>query len=508
MIATETYKKSLETLFYAYQEYQKGNKEPTESLINGYHVNKNKAFEELEAYNLAHSEDRLDAELYREQNEDKYKRRVRYFDNEVLNSLINRATYTYQNPGIDTKGKFKKYYAGEFDVSEIPSIMAECVIKVFSGKWDSEKSKKMEITDEISLAANIKYCFTKDINTINFDREDIILCGSGEEEIFDKNNLLELNLTNENDADSRYYDVYRESLSWLKCNNLLDLFKSGADELAAIVKTICDCKSTFSKKDDDLDYLSFITQEELAKLIESHCGYTIQQGNISRDLKSAERKILDFLFWGLNYKLTTSGQNRILNAVYPFRFVDLFLRESRFLYNWCNNQDTICELNKAEDYKETVLGIVWDNKGKCSKYDRWNLVDGNYDILNDSEDKILADVKNVMRNYYKDAEEKEIKKVVGGCHRKDCYIKSDSTLWEARFDSNCEKLSISFWRDNTAQKPTKNITILTKSLIIYNTLTSYIICDTDIQEYYRLPKNRRVIVKRKSDHNNKIVAVN
>ena len=378
----------LERLYKNYIRYQSGDKTALDEVFMevGKNVGETKRIVELEEeYKLSHVDNVLDAVLV--QDEIQYRRNNSklkvVFSFSCLNNMVSKAKYYYSKNGIFTgyeNGKkidfhgYKKFHSGKYDTLELEEVIQEIVIKLFQGKLSGSN---IDITDGVTLLQNIKYYLGIEVGNYNK-----VLCKSVPETYIDVRNGEEISYFDQYSKTSWMQSgnqtsrmlPYSDYLEWMQRNDVCKLFKENAYVIKAIIETIMNCKDTFiANKDGDMELglgMRLVTQEMLQEIINFRHGINIRQENISTNLKLIEKRLLDHLFYTLNYRIGES--ERCLYELDKKAYIKMFDRESYSIYArsimFVNSNFNINEFNiyfnMIMKHKETILGIISKEKGK------------------------------------------------------------------------------------------------------------------------------------------------
>lgn len=517
--------KDVERLYQNYIRYQSGDKSALDEVFMevGKKAGETKRIVDLEEeYKLSHTENVLDAGLV--ENEIGYRRKDRklkvVFSFPCLNNMVRKAKYEYSKNGIFTgyeNGKkinsngYKKFHSGKYDTFELEEEIQEIVIKLFQGKLSGSNIK---IVDGVSLYRNIKYYLSKEIGNYNKILcknvpETYIDAKSGEEmSYFDQYSKLTW-MKSENQI-SRILP-YSDYLEWIKRNDVSKLFKENACNIKAVIETIMNCKETFiTGKDGDteLGLMRLITQEMLHEIICLRHGINIGQENISRDLEFIEQRLLDHLFYSLNYRIGKAPESseiyekeseRFLYESGKETYVKIFGRTGYKLYNlsiiFKSNKDFDGYFDELKKYEEAVMDIVSLKRGKMM-YDMVNLLsDSDCDLVDDWQTTIL-NVANTIIEYYQSVEiEYQNNELIK--YKIKSFSDWEQRFWEAELDNMI--LKIQLFSSENVKKPVR-YNINREKLIIYCGYMNYYFCDEEKEICFVLPKNRRVISRSNKNH--------
>lgn len=428
-----------------------------------------------------------------------------------------------------------KFYEGEYDLSDFNDIMYWTIIEIFNKKTDADncltlydkKNVKIPICDGLSLLKNISYFTSIKINEragkSYLDIPDIVNYGEESEEDvesessnFDKYAFEEF-LKSENNGMRLL--IYEECLEWLNKNDVHKLFKITARDIKAIIETIMNVKETFiTDVEDDVDLglgMHLAKQKVLQELIKRRHNINVEQGNISKDLEIIEQRLLDHLFYSLNYKIDKAEESsgiyekeseRFLYKTDHAAYIKMFNRISYTVYKASvvfvnsnmDGKDCNGYFEVVKKYEDLVIDIVSFEKGK-KKYDMCNLILGNYDLIEDKR-SALINIANVIITCCQSEEKDYIKGKFAG-YRKKKTVDFTNGFWETVLDSKF--LNVDFWSSKSVKKPIHH-RIGREELMIFCGYMNFYICDTESKIYYSLPKDRRIISRANRNHEIKI----
>lgn len=462
------------------------------------------------------------------------------FTFDILNKMLSKMKRIYSKKSKDTgfeNGKkikyqtYKKYYEGEYDITELVEIMYEVIISIFLNEPDGngcvtfngKKNKDVPIIDGVSLLRNISYfcCYEanerqrirhNDISGIE-DRKD----GSRSENIsiydgysFEKWQHEEAEKWN-NKGEILRLLVYADVLEWLRKHkgNAISLFKRDSYEVQSIIDTILANEKVFENEIDEC--LKMVKQKELQRLIYEQTGKRIELTNISTGLKLIEQRIIDHLFYSMNYKVGDDKKeqagskinNGYLRELDNKRYIKLFGRESMFIYKICSlclgdmNEERF--LDYIREHDDAVIPILSLAKGK-RKYDMINLIQCNLDVIDDdtSYGQIVIDIAQTLIHYYHKAEDAKIAELKKQYKFTDRFTSGKSQMWEADLLADC--LRIRFWADENTKHSVSH-KISKDNLLIYEGYDNFYFCDESEMVCFLVPKGKRVITKSDSLHN-------
>lgn len=428
----------VERLYQNYIRYQSGDESALDEVFMevGEKVGETKRIVELEEeYKLSHAENVLDAGLV--ENEIGYRRNRRklkvVFSFSCLNDMVKKAKYNYSKNGIftgyengrktDSHG-YKKFHSGKYDTLELEEAMQEIVVKLFQGKLSGSK---IDIINGVTLLGNIKYYLSKEIGNYNK-----VLCKNVPETYIDMKNGEEISyfdqyskqIWKEMDSQVSRITPYSDCLEWLQRNDVCMLFKANACDIKAIIETIINYKDTFVvSKDGDMKSgfgMRPVTQETLQEIIRYRHNLNIEQENISKDLQLIEQRLLDHLFYSLNYEIGKAEKSggiyekesgRCLYELGKKAYIKMFNRTSYKLYEKSidfingniNGNDFDNYFSTIKRYEEMILEVVSEEKGK-KKYDMVNLMSEEDADLVDDKMEALLNIANTMISFYQKEE--------------------------------------------------------------------------------------------------------
>lgn len=441
---------------------------------------------------------------------------------ECLNQILHNAKWEYSKKYLNTgygssscrNNGYKKFYVGEYDVSDIQDIMMEIIIMIFQGKLKSNTP----ISDPVSLLKNIKYHLVKEIGQTNkLIYKDVpelkyVVDSDGKEtsySYFDK--VAEENWIKSQGEIDRL-SVYADSLKWIVKNDIHQLFKEDSDDIHAIIDGILN--HTYMFKPKNQEGLTKDTYKNLHRHIFQTTGRNILDNNISKDLKLIEQSLLNHLMYALNYEIGKAQKSkgffrkeseRFLKEINHKRFFKLFGRESMNINNLCEDYLQMegqypydVFLSILRKYNDTILPILDKKKGK-KKYDMINLLTYNNDVVGEDDSIVSVNIANVLSDYYWKVEESYISNLLNQYNIVDRFTNGKSKYWQANYNEKKERLSIKFFSSEDIKNPVR-IKIKKKELILYEGYRNYYICNLEDENCYLVPKNSRIINKSDKDH--------
>ena len=536
--------KEINALYKLYIRIQSGDKAALNELFQ---TVDNKQIHRIDVinkeYKMSHMENVLDSELVLDDENSRQRK-------EWINSSYSKVTFqfsclnkmlykkkksfisTAKNTGYENGKRLKnsgnrKYYDGEYDISDFNELMYETTIEVFNTKTDEDncltldgkKNINTPICDGVSLLKNISYFTSRKINkrakTSRLDIYDMDLGGGHEAGLsgFDKYVLKKY--LHAGGGMSRL-TMYAEYLEWIRKYDIHKLFKRTSCNIKAIVQMIMECEDTFTPNaSGDMESgfgMRFVSQETLQEMIKMRYGMNIEQENISRDLELMEQRLLDHLFYSLNYEIGKAGKSegiygkeseRFLYGLDEKAYIKMFGRASYEIYEKSIGFINSGIIGKGFDdyfkivkkYEEMILEVVTKEKGKM-KYDMVNLLSDNDNDLVDDKVEALLNIAKTLTASYQKREDEYRRKHFGGYKMKG--LKGwDNGFWEARLEENF--LSIRLFSNKTSKKPIRH-KINKEDLKVYCGYMNYYFCDKEREVCYKVPKNKRIISRYNKNH--------
>lgn len=545
-------KDELDRLFQIYKRFQSGDKSALDELFRSVENKQGCKLDEIykkhrmkNMDNVLDSEEVMDNEKSKQEDEweNSHDSKVA-FRFSCLNRMLYKKKKGFlskvKNTGYENGVKLKscncsKYYEGEYDLSDFNEIMYWTIIEIFNKKTDADncltlydkKNVKIPIYDGLSLLKNISYFTSIKINEragkSYLDISDIVSYGEESEEDveskisnFDKYAFEEFF---KSESSGMRLLIYEEYLEWLNKNDIYKLFKITARDIKAIIETIMNVKETFvTDVEDDVELglgMHLVKQKVLQEMIRNGHNINIEQGNISKNLEIIEQRLLDHLFYSLNYRIDKAEESsgiyekeseRFLYKADHAAYSKMFSRTSYTVYKASaafvnsnmDGKDYNGYFEVVKKYEDLVIDIVSLEKGK-KKYDMCNLILGNYDLIEDKR-SALINIANVIITYCQSEEKDYIKGKFAG-YRKKKTVDFTNGFWETVLDS--EFLNVDFWSSKSVKKPIHH-RISREELMIYCGYMNFYICDTESKIYYSLPKDRRIISRANRNHEIKI----
>lgn len=549
-------KKELEKLYQIYMRVQSGDKSALDELFKERNIDDKRTYRADERYKerrMSNMDNVLDTELVLENEKENEKKRQK---DQWLNSsdstvtfqfsCLNRLLYKkkkkllskekdtgYENGKKKENSNHSKFYEGEYDLSDFNSLMYEVITEIFNTKTDvdncltldGKKNEQYPICDGISLLKNISYFTSRKINkrakncrldisdTGYYDIEDDKICS-----YFDKKALEEFwKLENlESEGDTFRLSIYSEYLGWLKRNDIHKLFKANACDIHAILDTIMNNYGAFRQDDMSGDKeigfgMRLITQKTLQEMIKFRHNISIEQENISNDLKIIEQRLLDHLFYSLSYRIAKAEERngiydkeseRFLQELDNKAYTKIFSRTSYTIYDASvsfinsdvNSNDFDDYFKVIKKYEDMIIDIVPLEKGK-KKYDMVNLILENDDLVDDKRETLLDIGKTVITYYTK--KEKEFERNHLGSYKSGKPVDWEKGCWEAELQD--EFMNIKLFSNRNVKKPIQH-NINKEKLVVYCGYMNFYLCNIEDMICYGLPKNKRIISRANRNH--------
>lgn len=535
----------LEEIYQIYMHVQSGDKSALDALFK--EVKNKQIFRADEInmeYQMSHMDNVLDSELVldKEKNEQEdewvnsaYSNVAFKFPclNKMLYKKKKRFLATAKNTGYENGKKIKnsghsKFYEGEYDISDFNELMYETVIEIFNTKTDENKcltldgKKNVEnpICDGISLLRNISYFTSRKINKrAKNSYLDVYGMEYGDEEAgtgfsgFDK---YAFKRYIESERGTSRLAIYAEYLAWLKRNDIHKLFKINACDIHAIIDTIMNRDDIFKKDlsgDNQIGFgMCIVTQEMLQEMIMSEHNINIEQENISKDLEIIEQRLLDHLFFSLNYRIDKAEESkgiydkeseRFLYGLDEMKYIKMLSRTSykiydesiRFIKSDINSEDFDNYFREIKKYEDMVIDIVSLEKGK-KKYDMVNLILEDNDDLVEDKRKTLADIASTVTLFYQKKEEEYIQDRLTGYSIKGL-SKRGNGYWETKLEDDL--LNVKLWSSRNVKKPIRR-SIDKEKLMVYCGYVNFYFCNVENKICYRVPKDRRIVSRANKNH--------
>lgn len=537
------YKVEAEELYQIYLRVQSGDKTALDELfktVDGKQISKTDKINK--EYRISHMDNVLDSELVIDNEKNKQ-------EDEWVNSVyshvafrfpcLNKMLYkkkksflaTAKNTGYENGKRIRnsncsKFYEGEYDISDFSELMYETIIEVFNEKTDEnkcltldgKKNEKYPICDGVSLLRNISYFTSRKINKrAENSYLDILDMGYYNEEEktepsgFDKyafKKFLEF------EGGISRLAIYAEYMEWLQKYDVHKLFKANACDIKAIIETIMNCEETFisdavGDMEDGLG-MRLVTQEMLQKIIKSRHSINVEQENISKDLEVIEQRLLEHLFYSLNYRIGKAEESkgiyekeseRFLCEVEEKKYIKVFSRTSYIIYDQSirfinnNSNDFDSYFRTIKKYEDMVIDIVTLEKGK-KKYDMVNLISENDDDLVDDKREALLNIAKTVISYYQKKEDEFKNNELSG-YKLNRLVDWDQGYWEAELQGDF--MNIKLWSRRDVKKPIQH-SISKEKLMVYCGYMDFCFCNVENRECYRVPKDKRIISRANKNH--------
>lgn len=293
-------KQEIEELYKIYIRVQSGDKDALNELFKKADSKQMHRIDLMnKEYKISHMENVLDSEIVLDDENNMQKKEwINSSNSKVafqfacLNKLLYKKKKYFlsegKNTGYENGKKLKndgnrKYYDGEYDISDFNELMYETTIEVFSAKTDEngcltldgKKNMRNPICDGVSLLKNISYFTSRKINKrakiSHLDIYDIGYFGEEPEIGYSNFDKYVFKKYLHAEGGMSRLTLYAEYLEWLKRNDVHKLFKANACDIKAIIETIMNCEETFLKdKSGDMETgfgMRFVTQETLHEII-------------------------------------------------------------------------------------------------------------------------------------------------------------------------------------------------------------------------------------------------
>lgn len=540
-----TNKEELDKLYEIYMRVQTGDKSALDELFKATDNKQISRADEInKEYQMSHMDNILDSEFVLDMEQSRQEKGwVNSASSKVafqfpcLNKMLykkkKRFLSTSKNTGYENGKKTKnnghsKFYEGEYDISDFNELMYETVIEIFNTKTDENKcltldgKKNVEnpICDGISLLKNISYFTSRKINKrAKNSYLDVYGMEYGDKEPqtdlsdFDKYAFKKFI---ESERGTSRLAMYAEYLAWLKKNDVHKLFKVNACDIHAIIDTIMNRADIFMKDmsgDNEIGLgMRFVTQEKLQEMIMSRHNINIEQENISKDLEIIEQRLLDHLFYSLNYRIGKAEESkgiyekeseRFLYGLEEMKYIKVFSRTSykiynesiRFINSDINIEDFDDYFREIKKYEDMVVDIVSLEKGE-KMYDMVNLIFEDNDDLVEDKRKALADIASTVILFYQKKEEEYIQDRLTGYSMKGI-AKRGNGCWETKLEDDF--LHIKSWSGRNVKKPIRH-SIDKEKLMVYCGYVNFYFCNVEDKICYRAPKDRRIVSRANKNH--------
>lgn len=538
-------KKEAEKIYEVYRRVQSGKKEALNELFKATDIKQASRFDDLnKEYRISHMDNVLDSELVlnNEQNnqEKEWLCSVNskvIFQFSCLNQLLYKKKRCFlsrvKNTGYENGKKLKdsghsKYYEGRYDVSDLSELMYETIIEIFTSKvdenncltLDGKKNVKIPICDGESLLKNISYFTSRKINKRAKGRYlDILEANYFEEEQNMGNSYFDQYVLKQFEKSKGHISrlmVYAESLEWLRNYDICKLFKENAYDIQAIIETIANCEETFAadvSEDNEKGIgMSFVKQEVLKEMIRYRHNRNIRQENISKDLELIEQRLLDHLFYSLNYKIRKATESKGIYKKESERFLygldknayikmfsmvdyELYGASIKFTEHAVTSDAFDQYFNIVTRYRDMVIDVVSLRKGK-KKYDMVNLLSEENDDLVDNKREALYNIANTLIDHYRKKEIEYQKNKLKEYEMKS-FDHKKMRYWEAELSEQI--LRIRLFSSEKVKKPIC-YDLNRGKLMIYCGCRNFYICDTEKMVCYLFAKKERIISKSNESH--------
>ena len=536
----------LDMLYQIYMRVQSGDKSALDELFKERNRDDKRTYRADEInkeYRMSHMDNVLDTELVLDDERNRQEKEwLNSSDSKVMFQLpcLNKMLYKkkkrfmtrakntgYENGKKKRNSGHKKFYDGEYDISDFNELMYETIIEIFNEKTDEnncltldgKKNEKNPILDGVSLLRNISYFTSRKINkrakNSYLDVFDMEYCSEESGTDFSGFDKYAFKKFIESERGISRLAIYAEYLAWLKRNDVHKLFKANANDIHAIIDTIMDRDDVFVKDmsgDNETGFgMRFITQEMLQEIINFSHNINIEQGNISKDLEIIEQRLLDHFFCSLNYRIGKAEESkgiyekeseRFLYELEEKKCVKVFSRISykiydesiRFLHSDINSNDFDDYFKIIKKHEDMIIDIVSTEKGK-KKYDMINLILENDDLVEDKR-KVLADIANTVILLYQKREEEHISNKLTDYNMKRA-VDWERGYWEAELEDG--SLNIKWWSSRNVKKPIRH-KVNKEDLLVYCGYMNFCFCDEKNKVCYIVPKDRRIISRANRNH--------
>lgn len=537
-------KEELDKLFQIYMRVQSGDKSALDELFKDV---KNKQICRADAinreYQISHMDNVLDSELILDN--EKNRQEKEWIDSSYSNvafqfPCLNKMLYkkkksflsVAKNTGYENGKRIKnsghsKFYEGEYDISDFNELMYETIIEIFNEKTDEKSCLTLEgkknmnypICDGTSLLRNISYFTSRKINKRAKNSYLDIL----DMEYWDEEEKAEISGFDkyafkrflESERGTSRLTIYAEYLAWLKRNDVHKLFKVNACDIHAIIDTIMNRADIFGKDmsgDNETGLgMRIVTQEMLQEMIMFRHNINIEQENISKDLEIIEQRLLEHLFYSLNYRIDKAEESkgiyekeseRFLYGLDEMKYIKVFSRISYLIYDQSikfinsniNSNDFDSYFRMIKKYEDMVINIAALEKGK-KKYDMVNLISENDDLVDDKREALLNIAKTVISYYQKKEDELKNNELSG--YELSGLVDWEQGYWEAELQG--EFMNINLWSRRDVKKPIRHC-INKDDLMAYCGYMNFYFCDIENKVCYRMPKDRRIISRANKNH--------
>lgn len=515
-------KEELEQLYQIYIRVQSGDKSALNELFKSVEVKPIcKADEIYKKDRMSNMDNVLDSELILEEEKNKQEEEwLNSSDSKVMFqfSCLNKMLYKkkkkfmskakntgYENGKKKQNSGHKKFYDGEYDISDFNELMYETIIEIFNKKTDEnncltldgKKNEENPIVDGISLLKNISYFTSRKINkrakNSYLDVFDMGYCSEDQEAGFSSYDKYAFKKFIESDRGISRLPMYAEYLEWLKKCDIHKLFKANACDIHAIIDTIMNNNNVFIKDmsgDKEIGFgMRFVTQERLREIIKLSQNINIEQENISNDMEIIEKRLLNHLLYSLNYRIGKAEKSkgifekeseRFLYELDEKKYIKMFSRSDYDIYeksvSFFDSYDYKGYFKTIKEYEDMVIEIVALDKNEK-----------NYDLVS---------IANIIISYYQNREEEYRKNELGDYKKKGFTDWSDK-YWEAELKDKVLKIRL---RSNRDVKNPIRYSISKENLIVHCGCMNFYFCDIKENVCCSVPKNKRVISKSNRNH--------
>lgn len=538
-------KQEIEELYKIYIRVQSGDKAALNELFKKADSKQVHRIDTMDKeYKMSHLENVLDLEFVLDDERNIQKTEwINSSDSKVafqfacLNKLLYKKKKYFLSEGKNTgfengkklkNGGNRKYYDGEYDISDFNELMYETTIEVFNTKTDEnncltldgKKNIRNPICDGVSLLKNISYFTSRKVNkrakTSHLDIYDMGYLGEDSGMGFSDFDKYAFKKFLHAESGTSRLTIYKEYLDWIKKYDIHKLFKRTSCNIKAIVEMIMESEDTFMPNaSGDMESgfgRRFVSQETLQEMIKHRYGMNIEQENISKNLEIIEQRLLDHLFYSLNYEIGKAEKSggiyekeseRFLYDLDKKAYIKMFNRASYEIYDmgviFINSDISVNDFNNYFDiikkYEEMILEVVSKEKGK-KKYDMVNLLLEEDNDLVDDKIGTLIGIANTMTAFYQKKEDEYRRKQFGGYKIKG--LKDwDNGLWEARLEEGT--VCIRLWTSKDVKFPI-HYKVNRENVIVYCGYKNFYFCDKEAMVCFKVPKSKRIIGRYDREH--------
>ena len=518
-------KSDAEDLYQEYLKYQNGDKSALDRIFfeekDRLRELTNKYYSSLKG--TEYMDNVLDSEFIKVKIADEQKKHNSkvQFRFECLKQIMYNAKWEYSKEYINTgygddtckNSGYKKFYEGEYDVSDIQEIMTEIIIMIFQGKLKSN----IPINDSVSLLKNIKYHLVKEMGQANrliYKNVPELKCvvdSDGEESYHSHFDEFSEKRWMDSQRDIDRLLVYSDSLKWIIKNDIHKLFRGDSDDIHAIIDGILRYKHMFKSKNQE--GLTKDPYKKLQKYILNTTGRNISDHNIPVAIRIIEQNLLNHLMYALSYEIIKAPKNsnlskneskRLLKELDPKRYYKLFGRESMNIYEYCIDYLKSVNYYTFESFITTlrrydiVFPILEKVKGK-KKYDMINLLTYDMDLVEGDIYKVTSNIAKTLIDHYKKIEKDYICNFLDEYNIIDRFGTGKSKYWQANYSDKKKRLNLKFYSDADIKCPV-GVKFKKKDLLVYEGYENFYFCNTESKCCYCVPKEDRVIRKSDKDH--------